>query len=673
MTIRDSIIHLLGGYTNQPAPPTQTVEKSTEGSINEVIPAVVGANMEFWKTGKIRDAYNNNYVIYRGINLLAANIAKLPLRIYRRGEILPEDFILPGGFDLQNPAEDTSLYELLYETSIYFFYRGEWMAYVNLYEGSRRVFDLQVVNPKFMKEKYNKETGKIDGWIFDRNTYVPNDQLIYVKFLNPDKSRGLGPVDVVLDEIQTDRDAVEFNKKYFENFGKVGGTLYDDKGEATHEQMKKVVSEFNAHHQGTNSAHKILGLPRGLKYQELSQTMREMEFLESRKDIRDRILTVLGIHKAVVGVTDKVDRAVAETAMRVLWQLTLQPAAIRIENKLNQHLFKRYFPEYRCHFDFTSIEYLRTNRKELLEEAKTYRELGYTINEINARLQLQMEDIEGGVGDMRLVPQNLIPAEDYATPMETPANKSIDQPRPSQEVSDHIEKSIASINRRTRYLRRKYEKKFQSKMSRYFSKQLVKIIAEIKSTKAQEWDRLLVLAKIKRITVDDKSSLLKLLEPLYADGSKESVELAQSIINVESNPLVNDEVVNKLSNRIVGVNDHTYNLIRRQVVDADNLGETIDQLANRIRRVGKFNASRAKLIARTESATMVSASTHAEYQKQGIKKKRWITSRDDEVRETHRENERQGAIGINEAFRGTGEQYPSQFNCRCTIAPIVES
>lgn len=641
-----------------------------EGSINEVIPAIIGNNIEWWKTKRNEDAYNDNYVVFRGINLLADNIAQLPLQIYRGADLMPDDFVLPSKrskpFDLQNPAEDLTLYELLYQTAIYYFYRGEWMNFINLYQGNKDVYEIIPVNPKYMQiDKKDEGTGKIKTWKFDRRLIIPSEQLIFAKFMNPDGERGLGPIKVVVDEILTDREALEFNKSYFSNYGKVGGLLVDDEGHATREDMERLTDQFNAMHAGSGNAHKVLGMPKGVKYQDTAQTMRELEFLESRRDVRDRILLILGIHKAIVGVTDSVDRAVADTAMRSLWRLTLKPAAIRIENKLNLHLFKRYYPDYTCKFDFSGVEELKTSRMSLIEEAQGLRELGYSLNEIEERLNLGMGQLDDAIGDIRLVPQTLIPVGDYLIPPEeeksaTPITKAVD---------DTFDKSV---NRSWRRLQRKHEKKISGKMSNFFSKQLINILSTIKEEKAPNWDKLKVLAAIKSITDKDKQTIVNVLTPLYEEASKDATAMAQSFINVKADPRIDDAIVNKLLNRITGVNDHTYNLIRREVVTASNAGETIEQLSDRINRVGKFNsASRARLIARTESNTVVSACTHSEYQKNGVEKKRWITAGDSDVRETHRENANAGAIGINEVFPGTGEQYPSSPNCRCAIAPVM--
>ena len=276
--IIDKIIGLLDKVNNKNA------------SISQTMSAVVGSRWETWSLEQNKNPIASNYVIYRSIHLLAQSLAQLPLDLYRGDEPLPRDWVFPDGFDFQNPNSDMSLNELVYYTMFYYFYRGEGMIKTNLIEGTSNVLSLEPVNPRLMKEL--DENGRIVAWRWNNKITFPMEELIYSKLFNPDGLRGLGPVDVVKNELITDLDATNYNKKFFKNFGKIGGTLYDGSKDsrASVTDMKNVVDQFNQQHQGVDRAHKALGLPGGIKYQEPGQSMREMQFLESRKDIRDRIV-----------------------------------------------------------------------------------------------------------------------------------------------------------------------------------------------------------------------------------------------------------------------------------------------------------------------------------------------------------------------------------------------
>ena len=114
-------------------------------------------------------------------------------------------------------------------------------------------------------------------------------------------------------------------------------------------------------------------------------------------------------------------------------------------------------------------------------------------------------------------------------------------------------------------------------------------------------------------------------------------------------------------------------------------GASVDQIAIGISNSAGFGIGRSRMIARTESTKAVNLATNQSYQtaaNEGIKiQKEWLSSRDDKVRETHRELDRQ-VVGVNEDFTvpSTGEkgsspgafQNPAEsINCRCTIIPVI--
>jgi HK97 family phage portal protein len=657
------------------------------GVTNASLAGIVNGNFIELETNRLANPFASNYIIYRGIILLAQNIAQLPMRIYKGDTPMDTDFSFPN-FDLNNPNAEMSLYELMYACCVYYFYRGEFMAYINLDDARITV---EPINPKHM-ERVSLTRNQIEpqDWRWNNTKIIPYEQLLYAKFLNPDGDRGLGPVDVIKQELINDDRAREYNTKFFENFGKIGGMLTDEQGNANTDDMRKLVNEFNTAHAGSASAHKVLGLPGGIKYSELSQTMAEMEFLESRRDIRDKVLGILGIHKAVFGVTDQVDRAVADTAMRQLWIHTLKPNAIRIQEKFNQQLFKKYFPGYRCYFDFSGVTELQENRTEVLTQAKLFKELGYTMNEINEYFDLGMDEVTEPIGNMRFVPNTYIPIDDLM--LEPDSNsKSIDNK--IDKIAELIDSAIikedntttitkATANFLNNYskVRRSIDKKMAGKFGKYFANQLGKVLSVVKENKSIiKSDELILLAAIRNLLNTEKQVLKDMITPVYNEGALTSSQLAINAINANLKPRIDENVVGNMVNKISDINDYTYRLISKQVVESVAAGESTNDLAKRIQSVYKFNTSRARIISRTESAALVSRSTDAEYKANGVSKKRWLSSRDKETRETHLTNDNIGIVDYNYTYPNN-QVFPSDGNggasnnisCRCTLVPIIE-
>jgi SPP1 gp7 family putative phage head morphogenesis protein len=137
----------------------------------------------------------------------------------------------------------------------------------------------------------------------------------------------------------------------------------------------------------------------------------------------------------------------------------------------------------------------------------------------------------------------------------------------------------------------------------------------------------------------------------------------------------------KYAGQVVGT---TYKTLRETLLEGFREGETVSQIANRIRH--EFDIAdrhRAMVIARTEVIGASNAGSLEGMRQSGVvKEKEWITSQDDRVRDSHTTMDEQ-VVGINEVFTsgdGNTAQYPGGFGVaaediqeRCTTAPVVET
>lgn len=88
--------------------------------------------------------------------------------------------------------------------------------------------------------------------------------------------------------------------------------------------------------------------------------------------------------------------------------------------------------------------------------------------------------------------------------------------------------------------------------------------------------------------------------------------------------------------KITLVNKNTQKFIARQLRDGLNKGEGLNELSKRIEgRLGS-NRARAQKIARTQTAGAVGSGRHTGMKQAGVDKKGWLTSGDEEVRDSHR-------------------------------------
>jgi len=364
----------------------------------------------------------------------------------------------------------------------------------------------------------------------------------------------------------------------------------------------------------------------------------------------------------------------------------------RVQENINKTLFRKYFPLYTYKYDFGQVEELKQSVDVLKTQVEIYRTLSYTSNEINKKLDLGMEDIKDPVGDMRLIPSNLIPA-DAIEPVEEPQSKSsmklIKVEDRERVLLEYFEDKSSLSSDKYNFLRKQQKlfresvKRMTGKLGKFFSSelgQIIKIILEedYKSA-AAIMDINVILAKIMNTINKNKTELQLVMEPLYREASLGADTLARSVLKDDSLGIVSEEIVASLTNKITDISNYTYKLVRNQIKDGINEGETINQISKRVQKVYKFNSARARTIARTESGSVIHQTTDQRYKEAGVQKKEWITAHDDKVRERHTSNASQGVIPYDQPFNN-GQMFPNDgagsasdnINCRCSYIGIMD-
>ena len=149
------------------------------------------------------------------------------------------------------------------------------------------------------------------------------------------------------------------------------------------------------------------------------------------------------------------------------------------------------------------------------------------------------------------------------------------------------------------------------------------------------------------------------------------------------------EYIKTISNRLVGVADHIFADIRRELSAAIKGNETPQQMADRVDRVfaargGNNWLGRAGVIARTETAAAINAGRMQAARKWakdfGLKQtdiiKTWLTQKDDRVRDSHRTTHGQKqplskpfSVGTVKMMQPGDPKGPAEecVNCRCTL------
>ena len=104
------------------------------------------------------------------------------------------------------------------------------------------------------------------------------------------------------------------------------------------------------------------------------------------------------------------------------------------------------------------------------------------------------------------------------------------------------------------------------------------------------------------------------------------------------------------------------------VAETIEKGESIGTLTSKLKTDFAFSPEKAKLIARTETATALGRGQMDAAKSEGRDEKRWITSGDALVADECLINEEVGWIPVDYGFPATGvDTIPEHPNCRCVV------
>ena len=119
--------------------------------------------------------------------------------------------------------------------------------------------------------------------------------------------------------------------------------------------------------------------------------------------------------------------------------------------------------------------------------------------------------------------------------------------------------------------------------------------------------------------------------------------------------------------QIVNITNTTRNRVREVVGNALRDGQSIGSIVKEIKVLDALSPEKARVIARTETATAWGQGAFKAAEHQGRDEKRWVTQGDDGVSDHCLDNEGQGWIAIGNNFQSGVETIPQHPNCRCNV------
>lgn len=231
---------------------------------------------------------------------------------------------------------------------------------------------------------------------------LTQDDIWHVRIFTLDGLTGLSPIAYAKQAVGLGLATEEHGSRLFGNGAVTSGVLQTDQylKDDAYERLK---TDFENRHQGLANAHKPMILEMGLKWQQISMTSEDAQFLETRKFQLEEICRIFRVPLHMIQNTDRATFSNIENLGIGFINYSLVPYLTRIEQRINVGLVK---PSKQGVFyaKFNTGALLRGDMKSRFDAYATGINWGiYSPNECRELEELNPRD----GGDIWLTPMNM--------------------------------------------------------------------------------------------------------------------------------------------------------------------------------------------------------------------------------------------------------------------------
>jgi len=666
----------------------------------------------------VGDAFKNAVYVYAAISGVAEACASVMLQIQDENNDAVDRQDDPSVKILANPNALQSRKTFIEGTLInlqrdgaVFWYSLDPLRAVNPLKRAIHIARKQNMKPMIAG-------GRLVGWKFTPRGAVspielPIEQVCRLYFYDPDDELGgLSPSHAAQLSIDQFVFASRYNASVFRN-GADPGSIFEMEGTPTEEQREQIADAIRKWHTGTENAKRPFFGWGGLKWKPGVQSMKDMDWLEGKRDTRNEQLAAYKVPQVIAGILD--DASLNNTREQVLlfWDHRGKALLSYVVECWNGFVQRAIDPRKHVEPIWTSVEALMERAIEKFKGALSLQEFGIPLNVIIEAMDMPfptfpwgdeplvaagkipitvlMSDASGMQQNDRL-PEGQMPGDEGDEPED--GDGTIEAAfRAVERAIDHDEKTA-----RERAIHRNWWASFAGlrelatlQYRSFFLRQRDDMIARLESiglpnverggkehcsqssgTRALD-HRGRIKAEVERwldrvvFDLEIEDGRLRVLsqeqfkETAILGGTQAGAEAAvasEFVFNIES-PAMRRHLRNQRL-RIRNVNRTTQRAVRRVLVDGLDAGESLGEMSERIRRVmGTRSGSQAFTITQTEIHEAISAGRKEGFKQAGIKGCRWLTSGqavepDGPVRIAHFNEQartRDQAVSVYEKFR----------------------
>ena len=367
---------------------------------------------QFSRWQATRDGYKKSTWVYTCVKLRADNVSAIPWIVERKAgddwECVPDH---PLQRVIDNPCPEFDWSEIMRFASYGMDLSGDGWCSI-LTNNAGLPVEIWPIIPDRM-EVHGGHDRLIAYYKYQYAGITKNiepEKVLHLRHTAPgDLFYGLSPLEAAARAVDIDEEAEKWQKSSLQNMGAPPGVFSTEQqvSQMQYEQYTKWISENS----GSKNARRPWVLGGGLKWHAMGQSALDLDYTNGRKMTREEICAAFAVPPPLVGIYDNATLANIETARQILWREGLIPTLNEIRGQLNRQLAKRYGNDIRIVYDLSNVEALAENYTEKVDNAGKLWRLGVPLDEINRRLELQLELEDVAGTDVGYLPSGLLPAD----------------------------------------------------------------------------------------------------------------------------------------------------------------------------------------------------------------------------------------------------------------------
>lgn len=672
------------------------------------------------------NSYAGHMWTHRAVEILANNIAPLPLRVARgpKGAVeYPANH--PANAFLDNPNPSLAPEDLWKQWTTDLMLGGEegmevsWSSNrskpLELWPRQPDQFTVRPESIRYRRVAYYK----IDDGAGDPYTVQP-DSFIHWKFYNPMQPfRGLAPITAIRLSVMIDQLAQAWTRLFFRNQARPDFAVIAPEG-TTKTEKEEMMNQLAIDLSGGYGVHKPIILEDGVTdIKTFSWAPKDLEWVTQREMSRDEVAAIFGVPDEIMGYGRNTYENF-DTAERVIWTLTLMPICRFRDGTLTRYLrsVKMLAPNERIETDTSEVQQLQEEKSGKIDQMVKLFGMGVPVDMAADYTDSGLPPVPGG--KTGYLPIGLVPVgtslslrAPAQTPKPAPPPEPEDEPPDEEEPADEDEpgKSVTPKHKSLlEYGSAEHEQVYKALQDRIESpvREIQRIVKREFQRQQNEINRKLRDGKSfgrgrwvkdpERIPTpqelfDLQAEIDKFIEALddAVFGAVEDIGAAEfsglgiaGVFDI-NRPEVQAAVDYILRTVAEKTNNTTWTGLTDLFREAEEAGEGIPAIQERLSEYFGDRKSdyQTERVARTTATSISNAGSYEAWkQSEVVKGKTWISAlQPNRTREAHAAAHGQ-TVGLNELFLVDGENlmYPGDpqgspgniINCLCAAIAVVE-